>query len=432
MIASLLLTLAAASTATPAPASGLMAIRARRVETVANGTLEHAVILIEDGKIVKVGEDLPIERGIPVFDVPEGWIVLPGLVNCSTRAGMEGDGYDSSRPDVHASSELLPANPDYAKLLEAGITTLANVPQGSGIPGQSVVVRPSGEAREEMILLDEAYLMIHLRSTPGSKKMIREGFKKADDFLEKEQKNREKWEKDQEKKKKKKKSSKKADDEDEDKKNGDDDKDGADKDSADEDDDVYHPLEPDPEVAPFLRLRDGTLRALISIGSAGDYEHLLDAIDDEEFSWDLRIPLTRFSNVFYIMDKIAERGCRVVFEPSISLQPHTMRQRSLPMEFADAGVKIVFVPRRDSSIESHETWRVNVGELVGAGLDRQTALRAMTLEPAELLGLGDRVGSIEVGKHANLLMVDGDPFEPSSRVKVVVLDGEIVFGEVNL
>lgn len=431
------LILALATPATP-PTGRLVAIRARRAETVANGTLEHAVILVEDGKIAAIGQDLPVERGIRVVDLPDDWTVLPGLVNAYSRVGLDGEGYDDSHPEVKTSRLLYPESKEYEQVLELGVTTLGNYPAGNGIPGQAVAVRPKGETREDMVLVDPAYLKVLLRSNASSKKMLTDGFGKVDDYLEKERKNREKWEKDQEKKKKKK-SSKKKDDEDDEKGSGDDEeKDEDEKDEKDEkadeeeadSPDEYVPLEPDPEVVPFMALRDGELGALIGITQAGDYEHLVDAIGDEEFRWDLRIPLRRNSDVFFVSEKIGARGCRVVMEPSITLQPGTMRQRNLPAEFLRAGAKLVLVPRADT-VEGHEEWRENVGQIVAAGLEPQAALRAMTLEPAALLGLEERVGSLEVGKDANLLFVQGDPFEPASRVRAVMLEGELVHGDLH-
>ena len=254
--------------------------------------------------------------------------------------------------------------------------------------------------------------------------------------------------KEQEKEKKSKKTKKKDDDEekkgDEEEKEGKDDgeksgeekdKDGDDEKKEEKEDkdakgaDEYVPLEPDPKVVPFIALREGRLGALIGISQASDYDHLIDAIGDEEFRWDLRIPLRRNSDVFHVRDAIGERGCRVVLEPSLTLHPGTMRQRNLPAEFHQAGAKLVLVPRSDS-VEGHEAWRRHVGQIVAAGLERQVALRAMTLEPAALLGLEGRVGSLEVGKDANLLFVEGDPFEPASRVRAVMLEGELVHGEL--
>jgi len=60
------------------------------------------------------------------------------------------------------------------------------------------------------------------------------------------------------------------------------------------------------------------------------------------------------------------------------------------------------------------------------------ALRALTLEPAAVLGVEARLGSLEKGKDANMIFFDGDPLEPSSRLKAVMLDGRFVFGEVKL
>jgi imidazolonepropionase-like amidohydrolase len=71
-----------------------------------------------------------------------------------------------------------------------------------------------------------------------------------------------------------------------------------------------------------------------------------------------------------------------------------------------------------------------VGEMIGAGLARDVALKGVTLEPAAVLKLEKQVGSLEKGKVANLLFLNGDPFEPSTQVMAVMLDGEFVSGEV--
>ena len=136
--------LSLSSPASPAPPGDLLAIKARRAETVANGTLEHAVILIEDGKIVSIGEDLPIERGIPILELPDDYVVLPGLINVYSRVGLDGKGFNDSRPSILASDELYPSDA-YESFVEAGITTLAHYPSGNGIPGQAVVIRKNAE-----------------------------------------------------------------------------------------------------------------------------------------------------------------------------------------------------------------------------------------------------------------------------------------------
>ncbi len=65
----------------------------------------------------------------------------------------------------------------------------------------------------------------------------------------------------------------------------------------------------------------------------------------------------------------------------------------------------------------------NIGRSVQAGLDKETALRSLTITAAEILGVADRLGSIERGKTANLILTTGDLFEASTRVKLVFIDG---------
>src|SRR5688500_6195406 len=104
------------------------------------------------------------------------------------------------------------------------------------------------------------------------------------------------------------------------------------------------------------------------------------------------------------------------------MTPGTMRLRNLAQELSQAGSKIVFIPRADT-LAGHKSWLRNVGEVIAQGLPRETALRAMTLEPAELLGVGDRLGSLDKEKDANMVFLNGDPFEPGTKIMAVMLEG---------
>lgn len=411
-----------------APAAGdLLAIRVGRAETIASGPIEHAVILIENGKIAAIGQDLPVERGISVLDRPD-WTVLPGLVHPYSRLGLESRGGAGFDPEVVPTAELYPLDPVFAELLERGVTTLGLYPAGTNVPGQAIVVRPKGDEREDMLISEGAYLKIEFRSDSRSKKTLRDGFAKVDDYVEKEKKAREKWEAEVEKAKKKK-SDEKKDDKKEEKKE-EKKEDGAksatlQEEAKEEGPGPFVPPEVDAKLRPFMDLRAGKLRALVGLTGAGDYLHWLDAVGEEEFGWDLRVPMVRYLDLYEVTDKLGEKKVRLVIEPEITLQSSTLRQRNLPAELARAGAKLVLIPRNDSS-QAVETWLASVGTIVAAGLDRQTALRALTLEPAEVLGLQERVGSLEVGKDANLIFFDGDPLEPSTRLRAVMLEGEFV------
>lgn len=433
-----LLLLPIVSSAFVAVAHGdLLAIRVGRAETVSKGVIEHAVIFVEDGKIVTIGEDLSIERGIPVLDRPD-WIVMPGLVNCYSRMGADSDGGDDMSPDVRASDELWPQADEYAEIVKYGVTTLGIYPAGNGIPGLAVAVRPKARTKSEMILQDPAYLKVILRADSGSKKRITDGFKKADDYDEKVKKAREKFDKDKEKKGSKKED--KKEEKPEEKKSAlEDPKPEDKKDEAKDAKDGFVPPEPEAKVKAFVDLRAKSLRALVSISSSAEYLHWLDALGKEDINWDLRCVLSVESDLFYVAKKkdwdldadgIGDKKVHVVMEPRLTLTPGTMRTRNLSLEFSNAGAKVVFIPRNDT-LNDHKNWLVNVGEMVGSGLKHDLALRAVTIEPAEVLGVEKRVGSLEKGKDANMLFLNGDPFEPTTRIQAVMLDGKFVFGDVN-
>ena len=389
----------------------VLAIQVGRAETVSDGTIPNAVILVEDGKITVIGEDLPIERGVPVVDLGPDSVAWPGMVNCYSRQGLDSRAGNDSRAGARASDEIYPAPETYHKLLELGITTLGLYPPGNGIPGRAVAVRPTGETKEEMLISDDAYLKVLLRANAASKKMVRSGFEEADKYIEEEKKAREKWEKAKEKADKEKK------------------KKEEDRDPKKMEIGPYTPPEPEPEARAFQQLRDGELKALVSVTDAAGYLHWTDSYGDEEFSWDLRIPTSRNLDIFHVKRDIGSRGVRVVMEPAMTLQPNTRRLRNLPAELAEAGAKLVLVPRSDS-LSDQEDWRHDTAGLVWAGLEREVALRAMTLEPAELMGLGERLGSLSAGKDANILFFDGDPFEPGTELEAVMLEGEVVHGEM--
>ncbi len=408
------------------PQGDLFAIKARRVEIGNGEVMEHAVILVEDGEIVTMGQDLPIERGIPIVELSEDQVVMPGIVNPYTRFGMTGSGYNDARPYIKASDEIYPSDA-YETFLKYGMTTIAQYPAGQGVPGQAVALKPMGDDASEMIVEDGVYLKFVMRNSASAKRNLTDGFKKADAHLEKVEKEREKFDKKNAKKPSKKKTTSKKDDDKKDDEKEDDKKKTSSKSSKAP---KFVAPEADPRVQPFFDLREGELSALFSIGSAASYVHLVDAIGEEDFEWSLRIPLTRDIDVFHVKDKVGEQGCFVLMEPLITLMPGTMRQRNLPAEFERAGAKLILIPRRDNEA-GFMAYLEDVGTMIGAGLDRKAAVQALTHRPATLLGLEDRVGSLQEGRRANLLIFNGDPFQPGTKLDAVMLDGKFVSGDMH-
>ncbi|MHC4263685.1 MAG: amidohydrolase family protein [Planctomycetota bacterium] len=381
----------------PEPVSDLLALRVGRAETIANGTIENAVILIEGGEIVIVGEDLPIERGIPTIDLPDA-VVMPGMINCRSRLGLDSRAGTVTAPQIIAGQELVPGDTSYQALAEYGITTVGLYPPGRGVMGQATAVQ-TGPG--ELVLDDSAYLAMTMAADRNSKNTIRKALDQVADYLEDVEKDRKKWKEKREKSKKK------------------------------DDDEVFEPEVPDEDVLPLLRFVTGELRGQFSINKSADLLHLWDVLADQEtVRYDIHIQLRDDLDLFYIKEQIGERELRVICDPEITAHPGTRRERNLPAELAEAGAHLAFVPRSASSLTSHRDWRMHVGELVAYGLDRQVALRALTLEPAHALDMGDHLGSLEAGKRADLLIFDGDPFETTTKLQAVLVAGDLVHGEL--
>ncbi|MEX1025004.1 MAG: amidohydrolase family protein [Planctomycetota bacterium] len=407
MISSFLLFSLLVAAPAPAPAQGIVAIRVGRAESIASGTLEHAVILVEGNTITAIGEDLPIEPGIPILDRPD-WVVTPGLVNCYSRLGLTSRAGNQFEPHVLASQELTEVNSALGQVLELGVTTLGLVPPGAGITGQAVAIRTKGSKPADLVLQDRAFLALSLETNSSSKKALRRGFEGVDDYQGKVDKERAKFDKKNDSKKSKSKSK----DKDEDK-----------------DKDEFKPPTPDEKVKPFLDVREGRLSALVNIRKASDWLHLRDVISEEkDMRYHLRCPLSDDIDLYEVKDAIGELALHFVTTPTITQQVGTRRERNLPAELTTAGAKLVFVPASDS-VRSHETYVKEVAYLVSKGLDAEAAYYGLTLGPATVLGVEDRVGSLEVGKHANLVLWNGDPFEPGTEIQAVMLEGAWVHEE---
>ena len=128
-----------------------------------------------------------------------------------------------------------------------------------------------------------------------------------------------------------------------------------------------------------------------------------------------------------IADWIAKKGVPAVWGPSLMARPKwEMRELSFdtPKILYEAGVK--FAIQTDAVGSSIAFLPICAGMAVKHGLPYDEALKAITITPAEILGVDDRVGSIEKGKDADLRILDGDPLELRTRVEMVIIDGEIV------
>jgi len=146
-----------------------------------------------------------------------------------------------------------------------------------------------------------------------------------------------------------------------------------------------------------------------------------------------RLVLDGASDAHLVLDEIAEAGVPVVVHPTMTRpgRPGSVSETenvtvTMPAQLAAANIPFAFQSGFESYVPKTRVVLFEAAMAVAYGLDEEVALRALTIVPASILGVDDRVGSLEPGKDADLALYDGDPFEYTTHCVGVVIDGEIV------
>ena len=374
----------------------LLAITNARVVPV-TGSPFHGTVLVADGRIRELGPEVRVPEGAQVLDAGGQWL-LPGLVDAHTHLGVheEGEGWagndsnemtDPVMAGVRAMDAVNPFDTGFDDALAGGVTT-ANINPGSGNPigGQAVALHTHGRYLEEMVLRAPSGLKSALGENPkriysekkqtpstrlGTAMVIRQAFMDALNYMGK-----------------------------------------ADPDARD----------PHMEALAMVLRREIPWR---------QHAHRADDIGTalrlaDEFGYDL--VLDHGTEAHLLADVLAERGVPVLIGPLFTTRSKVeLRGRSManPGKLASAGVEI-------SIITDHPVVPINfliyqAALAVKEGLDRDEALRAVTINPAKVLGLADRLGSLEPGKDADLVLWSGDPLDVMQRAMTVWIGGREVY-----
>jgi imidazolonepropionase-like amidohydrolase len=386
-----------------------VAVRAKKIYTVSGGVLENAVILIENGKIVRVGDNVDVPAGAEIL---EANVVIPGLVDMHTHVGVyslpnvdeNSDGNemtDPITPQVRALDSFNFDDPALAAGRAGGVTTVISRP-GSGniIGGTSVAVKLKSGPPDEMILEEICDLKMAIEGNPigvyGNKKqmpatlmavyyMAEKAFIEAQEYMES-------WEKYEREKGEGKEVSPPS------------------RDLGKEaivmalkrDIPVHIHTATASEIMSAVRLAD-QFNFRLSI-CHGYYAHLLvDALQDRKEALHFNIGPPMFFSYFD--------------------DPLTFKNN--PAILADAGYKVSL--QTDALGGGQQNLRHLATLTVRYGMKEEDALRAVTLAPAEAVDLADRIGSIEAGKDADLVFLDGEPLELLTNVEKVLIDGEVEY-----
>lgn len=411
-------------------------IKAGRVITVAGEEYVQAEIVLVDGKVRLVGKSLDYPKSAKVIDARRE-VVMPGMIHPGTRWQLSGYTRSGVHGDRSAAKEVYLDRIDFEPLLKAGFTAVCFYPTGTGITGLGAVYRTAGEKKSRE--LGAAYLRTTMSSPARDKKTLRDAVAKARKEIEKVEKARKDWEEKQ--KKAKEEAAKKAKETPKDDETpkvepkpktaaGDTPEEEEEAKDTEKKPEVFTPPKIDPAVLPFVQwIRDKKgPTPLFELNRASDLRHLDDALRTASELPATLLYLAGSSSLDYhhVVEDLVERKALVLVQPRMGNLPNTVTRRNLAAELALAGCEVVLLPTSDST-SALEQFRVRLADLVRASLPREEALKAVTVRPAKVLGIQDRLGTIEKGKDADLIFLDGDPLNPHTRVTRVMTLGEIVW-----
>ena len=385
-----------------------VAITGGRVVPVTADPVENGTILIEDGKITAVGAGLAVPDGAQVIDAAGQW-VLPGFIEVHGHVGVheEAQGWAGSDTNemtepvtaqVRALDAINPADLGFRDAITGGVLAV-NVNPGSGNPigGQTVALRCWGRTVDEMLLREPSGLKSALGENPkrvygeqgkmpstrlGTAAVIRGAFVAAANYLAKLDAEAAKPEADRK------------------------------------------PVDRDLKLEALGRVLRREIPWRQHCHRADDIATAMRMA--REFGYDLVID--HGTEAHLLADEIAAASIPVIIGPLFTSRSKVeLRNRSLanPGRLAAAGVTIAITT--DHPVVPIHFLIHQATLAVKEGLDPVTALRAVTINPARIIGCADRIGSLEVGKDADLVIWSGDPLDVMSRAELAYLDGREIY-----
>lgn len=366
---------------------------------------EKGSILVEDGKIKEVGENIVAPLDAKVIDAT-GKVVMPGIIDAHCHLGMWEDAIgfegadgnemtDPVTPHLRAIDAINPMDRNFEEAYEGGITSVATGPGSANVlGGQFAAIKTYGDRIDDMIIKSPIAMKCAFGENPkrvyNNKKqapstrmataaILRETLFKAKEYAEKLEKSKE-----------------------------------------------------DPSKKPTFDMK---MEALLPV-MRGEiplkaHAHRADDIFTsiriaKEFG--VKITLDHCTEGHLIKDAIKEEGLSAIVGPSFG-ERSKFELKNLTFETAGAlnkkGIKIAIMT--DHPVIPLQYLPMCAALAVKAGMDEEEALKAITIYPAEILGIHDRVGSIQEGKDADIVIWDGHPFKLASHVDYTMIDGKIIY-----
>ncbi|MEO0483574.1 MAG: amidohydrolase family protein [Planctomycetota bacterium] len=390
-----------------------IAITGGRIITVSGDDIAQGTVVVDNGRITAVGADVEIPFDAVEYDAT-GKVVFPGMIHPHAAGGMDVPNESQPvTPFLNVYDAIDPSRRFFEDALRDGVTTVhASPANNTVIGGVTRVVRPIGLSIAEMTVSADAAMKMSVTPKRGYDRMrqmleLREAFhtldRKLEDLAEK------RFEEDAEE------------------------NDRTVRESPEERREQGRALIRDEDLGDdtrnLVRMRRGDMAAWIYAGAATDVGPALKITEDQELTD--RTTLVLGATAHKAFGELEGKGIGVVLDESLfdrERDPFTgdIRETFVPKKAHDAGLLFALQPSPSSSLaERYLNYQAAV--CVRNGVPRDAALKAITMNPAELLGLGDDLGSIDEGKIGNLVVFSGDPLDFNSWVEMVFIDGILAY-----
>lgn len=378
----------------------MLCIKNGMIHDMVNPEAYEGDILMDGGKITAIGKNLDIPEGTEVYDAC-GKDVYPGFVDAHSHLGLDGYGIgfegqdynernDICTPQLRGIDSFNPMDPSVSMAAKGGVTCVGTGPGSSNVIGGTFfAAKTAGHCVDDMIVKNPIAMKCAFGENPkrcykdvnnyarmSTASKLREMLFKTRDYMARK--------------------------------------------AAAGDDPLKKPAF-DMKLEAMIPVLEKKIPLKAHAHQAND---ILTAIRIAK-EFDIDMTLEHCTEGHLIVDEMVKAGFPCAVGPSfghaskVELQNKTWET---PGILAAAGCQVSIIT--DAPVTPQQYLPICAGFAVKAGMDPYEALKAITINPAKHLGVADRVGSLEVGKDGDVVVFDGSPFEISSQLKLVVINGE--------
>jgi len=392
-----------------------VAIRNATIYPVTSAPIENGTIVFANGTIVAVGKDAAIPQGAMVID-GTGLRVYPGLIDSGSQVGLvEINAVPGSvdtvelgdiNPNARAEVAVNPHSNVIPVTRVNGITTVITEPAGGIISGSSALIQLAGWTPQEMTVKAPIAMHIHFPRLRGGRfaevpqdeeaeKEAKKNYTKQVDKLRDTMRDAQAYAKVV---------------------------------AARMRDNAVKRYDRDLMLEALVPVVEGREPVIVHASLERDIRAALKFADEMK----LKMILADGDDVQRVIPELKKRGIPVILGPILDLPP----REDDPYDLIFSNAKALYdagVPFSIQTQDSHNARNLpyHAAACAAFGLPRDVALKAVTIFPAQIFGVADRVGSLEVGKRADVIVTDGDPLEIVTHVKRLFIGGEDISLETN-